>query len=156
VSPRVDVSMSQEEALAFLNEPRTGILSTMGRDGYPHLVGMWFAPAPGEIRMWAYAKSQKVLNLRRDQRAALLVESGEMDYEAMKGVLVRGEARLISSRDEIVSIGRALYERYVQPRTGVAFEEGPNIETERQAAKRVGIALTVERLASWDHSKMGT
>jgi PPOX class probable F420-dependent enzyme len=148
--------MSKEEILAFLDEPRSGVLSTTGKDGYPHSVGMWFAVDRDEIRMWAYAKSQKVANLRRDLRAALLVESGGMEYSAMKGVLVRGEKRLIDDRDSVVAIGRALYERYVGPRTGVAYEDGPNIEIERQALKRVGIALNMERVASWDHSKMGT
>ena len=147
--------MTTSEIAAFLDEPFTGVLSTLARDGGPHAAGMWFAAAGDTVGMWTYAKSQKAMNLRRDRRCSLLVEDG-VAYDELRGVLIRGEATLIEDLDAIVAIGSALYDRYTKPRTGMAIEDGPIVEIERQARKRVGISLSLERLASWDHGKLGS
>jgi PPOX class probable F420-dependent enzyme len=156
VSPKVDVSMPSEEIDRFLDVPRTGVLATVGRDGWPHMAGMWFARSEGgpqALSMWAYRKSQKVVNLRRDPRCSFMVEAGD-SYDSLKGVLIRGEAQLLDSEEDIYSIGVALYERYTLPATGIAVEHGPEIELRRQAQKRTGIVVPIERVASWDHSKL--
>jgi len=154
VSPRADVSMTPSEVSAFLAEPRTAVLSTLSRDGSPHAAGMWFVAYQREIRMWTYAKSQKAVNLRRDPRCAFLVEYGK-GYSDLRGVLVKGSLTLVEDLEEIVTIGKELYERYTLPATGVAAEQGPIAEIERQARKRVGLVLPLRRVASWDHSKLG-
>src|SRR4051812_33861600 len=118
-SSRPDVSMTSDEVRTFLSEPRTAVLTTIGRDGFPHSAGMWFVVDDDSIRMWTYAKSQKVQNLRRDPRAALLVEVGD-DYSNLRGVLVRAEVELLEDHEAIAGIGRGLYDRYTRPRTGMA------------------------------------
>jgi hypothetical protein len=40
------------------------------------------------------------------------------------------------------------------PVTGLPFEDGPIVEVERQARKRVAIVIPMEDVASWDHSKL--
>lgn len=103
--------------------------------------------------MWTYAKSQKALNLRRDPRCAFLVESGR-DYATLRGVLIRGDARLVSDYSHIVAVGKGLYERYTLPVTGIAYEGAAATEVERQARKRIGVEVPFTRLASWDHAKL--
>ena len=155
MSPRVDVSMSDNEIADLLSRPVTAVLSTLDRSGAPHSAGMWFVHADDEIRMWTYGKSQKAVNLKRDPRGALLVEEGTA-YNELRGVLVKGAARLITDFDDIVAIGTALYDRYTLPATGIEAQAGPIAEIERQARKRVGIALPMDDIASWDHAKLGT
>ncbi len=159
MSPRADVSMSADEVRTFLEPPRTAVLSTLGPDGFPHSVGMWFVPVfdttMGELRMWAYAKSQKIRNLERDNRCAAMVEEGDA-YDTLRGILVRGLVELVEDFDHICAIGAALYERYTLPRTGIPVNEGPHIEIERQAAKRKGLVLPLLRVTSWDHRKLVT
>lgn len=148
--------MSDEEIAAFLDTPRTGSLSTFGPDGFPHLAGMWFALVGGskiELHMWAYAKSQKVRNLERNPRCAFMVEEG-VTYSNLRGILVRGQARLVEAVDDVYEIGVRLYERYTLPATGVSVEQGPELEIRRQAVKRKGIVLGLDRVATWDHSKL--
>ncbi len=155
MSPRADVSMTPDEIATLLALPMTGVLSTLDRSGAPHAAAMWFTPNERELRMWTYAKSQKAVNLRRDPRCAFLVEEGTA-YNELRGVLVKGAARLVTDYDEILAIGTALYDRYTLPATGVEALAGPIAEIERQARKRVGIVLSLDNLASWDHSKLGT
>lgn len=145
--------MSPEQVAEFLRAPRTGVLSTISKDGGPHAAGMWFVAVDHAVAMWTYAKSQKAVNLRRDPRAAFLVEDG-LDYAALRGVLVRGSVEVVTDFDSIVEIGRSLYARYTEPSTGVPVDGGPLVEIERQARKRIGILLPLLDVASWDHSKL--
>src|SRR5260370_6582079 len=83
------IRMTDEEVRAFLEEGRTLQVATIGRDGFPHLVAMWYVLIDGEVAFWTYARSQKVVNLRRDSRLACLVEAGE-SYDVMRRVEITG------------------------------------------------------------------
>jgi PPOX class probable F420-dependent enzyme len=151
--PRSDVSMSREEIVAFLEPARVGVLATIGSDGRPHLSAMWFVPVGDELHMWTYSKSQKALNARRDPRATLLVEEGE-SYNELKGISVSGDVLVTDDFERVRAVGVALYERYTKPRLGTAVEDGPIEAIERQAHKRVALVLSMDKVASWDHSKL--
>ncbi len=153
VSPRRDTSLSSEALTAVLALPLTGVLTTLGRDGWPHSTAMWFVFVDDEIRMWTYAKSQKTRNVQRDARTAFLIEDGSA-YSELRGVLVQGRARLITTFADIADIGKRLYDRYTAPQTGLPLERVILEEIERQAGKRVGLAIPLERVSSWDHSKL--
>ena len=146
--------MTAEEIAVFLEGPHTGVLTTLGPDGYPHTVAMWFVAVGDELRMWAYARSQKIRNLERDPRCAVMVEEGS-SYSTLRGILVRGDARLVDNVEEVHDIGARLYQRYTLPATGIPASQGPDVEIRRQAAKRKGVVLAMDRMASWDHSKLG-
>src|SRR3989449_11379782 len=99
MSRRDQVKMSDEEALAFLDEQRTVVCATNGRDGWPHLMPLWYLVRDGTLWAWTYAKSQKVRNLERDARATVQVETGDQ-YHELRGVMLRTEA--IIHRDPAV------------------------------------------------------
>ncbi|MCB0952709.1 MAG: pyridoxamine 5'-phosphate oxidase family protein, partial [Microthrixaceae bacterium] len=65
---RSKVAMSSEEVDAYLERSRTMTLATVGADGRPHLVAMWYAYLDGEIWFETKARSQKAVNIRRDPR----------------------------------------------------------------------------------------
>jgi nitroimidazol reductase NimA-like FMN-containing flavoprotein (pyridoxamine 5'-phosphate oxidase superfamily) len=144
--------MAADEVASFLQEPHPGVLTTIGPGDWPHSAGMWFVQRGSDLVMWSYTKSQKTLNARRDSRASLLVEHGE-PYRNLKGVLVRGHLRVVDDNEEVAAIGRLVYEKYVLPTTGVTYEDGAGVEIERQAAKRSGLILPLEKVVSWDHSR---
>jgi PPOX class probable F420-dependent enzyme len=151
---RLDISMSTTEVTSFLAAAHTGVLSTLGRGGFPHCAGMWFVRDGDELRMWTYGKSQKAQNVRRDPRCAFLVERGE-GYTELRGVMVRTKAVIITDYETVVEIGMSLLARYMLPAAGErARTASPEAEIRRQAEKRVGLALPMERLVSWDHSKL--
>lgn len=148
--------MSDREILDLLQEPHTGVLSTIGRNGFPHSVGIYYVPVetePLEIHMWVYAKSQKAVNVRRDPRSSLLVESGR-PYEDLRGVLVRGESSIVTEFESVFELGKTIYERYFAPRTGVPLADAV-AGIERQARKRASLVMTATGVASWDHSRAG-
>src|SRR5690242_19896359 len=108
---RDQITMTPAEIEAFLDSERTMQVASINADGTPHLVAMWFARYGGELVFWTYAKSQKVVNLRRDPRLTVMVESGEK-YGELKGVTIYGTARIVEDLDEVFAFGDVVYQRY--------------------------------------------
>ena len=89
---RAQIALTPEEQRQYLEESHTIILVSNDRRGYPHPVAMWFLAEPdGAVAMTTFRKSQKALNLRRDPRCSLLLESGRT-YPELKGIILRGRA----------------------------------------------------------------
>ena len=100
MSRRDQIKMSDEEVLAFLDEERTVICATNGRDGSPHLMPLWYVVRDGELWAWTYAKSQKVRNLERDPRATLQVEAGT-EYDKLRGVMFKCDVEIVRDTDVV-------------------------------------------------------
>jgi general stress protein 26 len=142
--------MTEEEVAAFLTQERVMACATNGRDGWPHVVPLWYVIREGQIWGWTYAKSQKARNLERDDRATLQVEAGER-YEELRGVMVEARTVVHSDVETVLQVGREILERYGSGALGEEF-----IEVVRaQAAKRVGLQFVPVRVVSWDHRKLG-
>lgn len=150
-SRRDQIVMTEAEIEAFLTEQRILNVATNGPTGHPHLVAMWFALIDRKPVFWTFRRSQKIVNIRRDDKITALVESGE-SYDELKGVEMTGRARLIEDRDEIFEIGRAVALKYAGP-AALAADSLPFIEA--QVSKRLGVVIDVDRWVSWDHAKLG-
>jgi len=142
--------MTSEDVAGFLEEQRVVVCATNGVDGWPHLMPLWYVVRDGEIWAWTYAKSQKVRNLERDDRATLQVEDGEQ-YHELRGVMI--EARTVIHRDLglVSEFGAELFSRHGSEATGPEFLD----VVRAQAAKRVALQFRPQRLATWDHRKLG-
>jgi PPOX class probable F420-dependent enzyme len=152
VSRRDQIRMTDAELAAFLGEQRTVIAATNGRDGWPHLMPLWYLVRDGELWSWTYAKSQKVRNLERDSRTTLQVESGEQ-YQELRGAMIRARAVIHRDLETVAAFGAELFERY----TGVR-PLPPEVAAvvAAQAPKRVALQFAVaEPPVTWDHGKLG-
>ena len=131
-------------------------LATLDRDGYPHLVAMSFAlDAHGNIVMTSFGRAQKVINLERNPRAAVMVEHG-LAYDKLKGVMIRGRAEIIKGTDAVLDTMRLVVGKAARI-AGKPIDPGNVVITDayrRQAEKRVVIRIHPEKTASWDHSKL--
>ena len=153
MSRRDLIRMSDEEVRDFLRTHKTIMIVSNGPGGYPHPMPMWFAvDDDGTVRMTTFRKSQKVRNLERDPRVALLVESGE-EYSQLRGVVLYGEAEIVEDREEIFDTLRAIAGLEV-PDTPEARAESNKL-FEKTATKRVCLRIRPERIVSWDHAKLG-
>jgi PPOX class probable F420-dependent enzyme len=150
VSRRDAIRMTPEEVAAFLDEQRTLTCATNGRDGWPHLMPLWYALRGDELWAWTYAKSQKVRNLERDPRCTLQIEAGEA-YGELRGVMVQAECELVRDLDAVAQIGAELATRYGGGSLGGELSEAMR----RQAAKRIGLRFVARSTVSWDHRKLG-
>lgn len=147
---RAQIAMSDDEVWQYLAAARVLNVATIGPSGHPHLVAMWYALIDGKVQFWTFAKSQKIVNLRRDPKMTGLVESGDT-YDELKGVELVGSGRIIDDYARIIRLGRELALRHNGP-AALADELVPFIEA--QARKRLAVEFEVERVVSWDHSKI--
>ena len=142
------IKMTPEEQDEFLARARTMVLCTIDKDGYPHAVAMGYMVKDGCIYMTSYRKAQKVVNIRRNPKVAVMVESGTA-YNQLKGVMIRGRCEIIDAPDEVWKIMREI-------RT---FQEGgvpPPVDAvvQARAQKRAVLKIIPEKVVSWDHSKL--
>jgi hypothetical protein len=158
MSRRDQIRMSDDEVDAFLDEQRTVICATNGKDGFPHLMPLWFvvrghrgpdARGPRTLWAWTYAKSQKVRNLERDPRTTLQVETGS-EYQELRGVMLKCETVIHRETDDVAKLGAEIFARY----TG-ADVPGVSEMVAAQATKRVGLEFVERGRATWDHRKLG-
>ena len=110
---RSQIVMSDEEIATFLEQSRTATMVTIGPNGMPHVVAMWYGLIDGKVYFETKGKSQKVQNLRRDPRIVVAVEAGHT-YDQLRGVSIEGNAVLIedTEADEYWAAGISLFERY--------------------------------------------
>ena len=100
---RDQIRMTDAEICDFLRTQKTIILSSIGPDGVPHPMPMWFAADDDlTVSMATFRGTQKIVNLQRDPRVSLLVESGH-EYSELKGVVIYGTAELGEDTDAIVA-----------------------------------------------------
>jgi PPOX class probable F420-dependent enzyme len=150
-SRRDQIKLSPEDVAAFLDTERVMNVATNGPDGWPHVTALWYVMRGTDPWTWTYAKSQKVRNLERDDRATTLVESGN-EYAELKGVMLRTRAHIERDIDRILEFAAELFAKY----QGADSVNDDMREVLRgQAAKRVAIRFEVVETVSWDHSKLG-
>ncbi len=149
VNQRSAIVLTDEEIEQFLAGSRSMTLASVGPDGTPHLVAMWFAVIDGDICFETKAKSQKAVNLRRNPKVSCLVEDG-MTYEELRGVAIEGTAEVVDDPDLLWRIGVSIWERYYAPYTD---DVKPFVEA--MLNKRVAVRVKAARTRSWDHRKLG-
>jgi PPOX class probable F420-dependent enzyme len=149
VNQRAQIKMTDEEIDAFLHERRAMSMATIGPDGRIQLVAMWYGFVDGDIGFETKAKSQKVLNLRRDNRLTVMVEDGDT-YDTLRGVELAGWGEIIEDPDQLLRLGINVWERYYGP-----FTEEHRPLVDAMLHKRVLIRLHTEKVVSWDHRKLG-
>jgi hypothetical protein len=151
MSRRAAIAMTPAEADAFLAEQRVVVCASNGRRGWPHLMPLWYLVREGDVWARTYAKSQKVRNLERDERATLQVEAGD-EYAELRGVMIEAETVIHRDLELCTKFGIDLFRRYGGDLGGDAFADA----VRAQAAKRVVLQFVPRRTASWDHRKLAS
>ena len=146
---RSKITFTDAEVAQFLEEQRVANIATIGPNGMPHLVAMWFAIVDGDVWFETKAKSQKVVNLKRDNRISCLVEAGHT-YDTLRGVELEGTAEIIDDPDAIWEVGKSVWERYNGP-----YSEEVKPLVEMMLNKRVAVKINATRVRTWDHRKLG-
>jgi F420H(2)-dependent biliverdin reductase len=122
-----DPAALPDDVLAFLAERHLATLTTLDRDGRPHVVavGFTFDAAARLVRVITNAGSQKAVNAARGGRAAV----GQVDGK--RWLSLEGPSTVTDDPDRVAAAVAAYGTRYRQP------GENPS---------RVAIEITVERV----------
>jgi PPOX class probable F420-dependent enzyme len=151
-SRRDQIAMTSEEAKDFLAQQRVVSVSTIGRDGWPHVTALWYVMRDREPWIYTYRRSQKVRNLERDDRATLLFEDGEQ-YQELRGLMLKAHAIVHDEFETVAGIAEDVFSKYQGG--GDAIDDATREGLRSQVPKRVAIQFQVQDTVSWDHSKLG-
>ncbi len=102
-------------AYKFIREDRIAVISTVEKDGSPHITGIWYCPLDdGTMIMNTQTRSHKVKNLRRDARIAVCVADGA------RSISMYGTADLVTDPGEMRKDLERLVTRYIPDETARA------------------------------------
>ena len=154
---RARLALSSDEARSYLRDSTTLILCSIGPDGLPDPVPMWFvvddpsqaSDEPGILRMTTYGKSQKVVNLQRDARAVGLIEDGTA-YDQLRGLQLTGRVEVVDDSAAVLETLVRVADKYSGTPDSPELRSGLS----GQASKRVLLRLHPEQVVSWDHRRM--
>ncbi|PON19275.1 hypothetical protein C2W62_03525 [Candidatus Entotheonella serta] len=138
--------MTPQEVHDFLDtKPGWIVLSTIGRDGYPHSVPLGYFRLGDDLYLGCRAGTQKVKNIERNPQVSLVLETGSTMRD-IKGVMIQGHARVYMDAENLLRLRRE-----AERLRGV-----PEAELSQEAP--VGSAyIQVEprRVISWDYGREG-
>ena len=93
----------------------------------------------------AAPRRSRVRNIARNPRVSLLLESGQ-GMADIKGLMIQGEADLVTARDEALRLAREAARQRGAPDDQLPDEVGADI---------VYIRVRPQRYVSWDYSRDG-
>jgi PPOX class probable F420-dependent enzyme len=139
------VRMSDTEVTSFLERHRALTMCTYQHDGTIHAVAMWYGLRDGRVAIAAKRKSQKVVNLLRDDRITVLIDDGT-EYHELQGVELVGRVELLDNEDDLFSFGVHMAERRNEAWTAARVRSDMH--------NRVVAVVHPDRVVSWDHRKL--
>jgi PPOX class probable F420-dependent enzyme len=97
---------------SFLDEPRIARLATVGGDGFPHVVTIWFVRDRDDLLFACERGDQKVRNALRNPKAAVIIGGEPKRDDA--GYMIQGMLTVEDDPDH--AVGRRIAGRYLPPR----------------------------------------
>ena len=144
------IRMNEAEIAALFAECKSLQVATLGPRGEPHLTTLWYTVHRSQVLFETYGKSQKVVNLRRDPRIAVLCEAGT-EYAQLRGVSIQGRAELVEEGERLQELMRVLVDHHFPGQT----PEQLAATAAKMAEKRIVVVVHADKTISWDHRKLG-
>lgn len=139
---RLDLSLTDQEMASYLSEQRTSRVATVGADGAPHVVPLWFVWWEGSLFLNSTLGNPTVENVLRTGTASAVIDDGD-GYDVLRGVVLTG--RVEGLGDEApAEVERTWSDKYLGGR------ELPY----RRWRNRTWLRLDPQRIASWDFRKI--
>jgi nitroimidazol reductase NimA-like FMN-containing flavoprotein (pyridoxamine 5'-phosphate oxidase superfamily) len=141
---RTDVAAARR---LFASLPVASV-ATVGRDGFPHVVLLWFVWLEDAVYVSTRRESRTWANASADPRVAFAVDVGRAWVE-IAGIEVLGHAELLpAEHPEMRRAMSAWHEKYRSLLAGDGF---PRFA---EAVHGLGfLRIVPERVAAWDHAR---
>jgi len=147
INRRQQIRLTPDEQAAFFRERKKAALATIDKDGFPHVVAMNYFVKEGAFYMTSYGKAQKVVNVRRNPKVALMMDAGDA-YAELRGVMIRGHCAIL---DDPAAVKAAFASR-AEAQSNPSPEQPGAVDS---ASKRVVLRIIPQKVVSWDHRKLG-
>lgn len=140
---KLDLSLSDQELERYLATQRTVRFATVGEDGTPHVIPLWFVWVDRTVFLNSTLGNTGVENAFRSGIAAATADDGET-YDELRGVLLTGRVERADEDPRIPDAERAWSQKYL----------GGNPVLFGMWRNRVWMRLVPDRIASWDFRKI--
>lgn len=141
------IAMTRDELDVFLHEQHTCRVATVGADGAPHNVPLWFVWDGAALWLNSLVRSQRWTDLQRDPRVAIVIDAGEA-YAELRGVELLGRVapvgevpRTAAPDPRLEGAERLFADKYLG---GRLVPDG----------KHAWLRLVPEKIVSWDFRKI--
>lgn len=147
------VQLTQEELDEFLTHSLTVHVATIRKSGMPLLTALWYVWMDGSVFFGSAEESPKIQHIKRDPRAAFIVEEGDQWID-LKAVTAGCDAIIVTDEATLKryhALREAKYAGKALPR-----ESLPTVSQKHYARERVIIKLTPRpgELKSWYNRKI--
>lgn len=92
------MTLADARIQAFLATKEVVLLATVGTDGRPLAMPMWFLHGPEALTMISVAGTRKITHLQRDPRVCVVAEAGTRGD--IRGVTVHGRVEFLPDGEE--------------------------------------------------------
>ena len=114
----------------FVARERICRVATVGEGGRPHLVPVCHVLADGKLYFGSGNDARKVMNLKQNSQVAVTVDLYSDDWSQLRGVMLRGTARLHSRGPRFQRARAMLYAKYPQYPDEAALDAGDSVIVE--------------------------
>lgn len=122
---------------AFLEGVRFATIATTNSDGSPHQAALWYTLRGDTVVLNTGSASKKVRNLKRDNRASVLVvDASQPRHVSLEGTVSFDDSRVIEDLTELAS-------RYA------GADAGPGIAQNIARTPHVSLILSVKRVKTF-------
>jgi nitroimidazol reductase NimA-like FMN-containing flavoprotein (pyridoxamine 5'-phosphate oxidase superfamily) len=136
--------LTLDEVHAYLDsKPGWIVLTTIGRDGMPHSIPIGYFRVGAEVYLGCRAGTQKVRNIERNPKISLLLQSGG-SMQDIKGVLIQGEASVLTAPDDLLRMSREAARLRGTPEDQLPTEPRPG---------SAYIRVVPKKIISWDYAR---
>jgi len=95
----------------FLKDQKILRLATIGKNKTPHIAPVWYRYSGKKFYIGTNTKTQKAQNVKKNNRVSCCVDVG-VNAPNIYGVLVQGNANLITDNSKVKTIAKKILLRY--------------------------------------------
>lgn len=147
------IALNAEEVDGVLTTQRVCRVATLTSSGAPHVSPLWFVWDGDALWLYSIVRSQRWTDLRRDPRAAVVVDAGG-EFGELYGVELRGRFEAVgeSPRTGAVDVPElAVPEGLFAAKYGAKPDGSMHYD-----GRHAWLRLTPTKAVSWDHRKIGS
>ena len=95
----------------FLKDQKILRLATIGKNKTPHIAPVWYRYSGKKFYIGTNTKTKKAQNVKKNQKVSCCVDVG-VNAPNIYGVLVQGNANLITDNSKVKIIAKKILSRY--------------------------------------------
>lgn len=139
--PREQLRLRPDDREILLKESRVAHTATVGEDGAPHVVPLWFVWDGSSLWVNSLKRSRRAKDLAAGSRVSVCIDAG-IEYGELRGVTFDGHFELVEDESALDPIRAAF---------GIKYWHGVDVP---EMKSHSWLRLEIDSEASWDFRRI--